>query len=257
MAKRNRSTLKHFFQKGSLPTEHHFGDLIDSTLNMVDEGFDKSPEHGLEISPIGNHKGLISFFRNIDPKTPIWSIRFDPNDAKLVIVNEAQRHILTLDPQGKIGIGQPNPEWQLDVDGVLATKGRIGAYAQGSVPANGQWHRITEELSGCHAFEVMAGVGKKRTGNYALMHAFAVNTYNPTGWFFNFLNLKKRIRYDQAYYRTLGNKLKLRWTGQQRKYFLELRSNSDYGEGIRIRYSLTNLWFDEEMSESWSSPTSP
>ena len=28
----NRETLKNFFRQGSLPTEEHFGDLIDSTL---------------------------------------------------------------------------------------------------------------------------------------------------------------------------------------------------------------------------------
>lgn len=30
-----------------------------------------------------------------------------------------------------------------------------------------------------------------------------------------------------------------------------MKSNSDYGDGVKIRYYLTQLWFDEDMSESW------
>jgi hypothetical protein len=43
MTTRNRDTLKQFFQEGRLPTSDHFGDLIDSMLNMSDEGFRKTP----------------------------------------------------------------------------------------------------------------------------------------------------------------------------------------------------------------------
>ena len=346
MPKRNRGTLKHYFEKGSLPTQDQFQDLVDSMLNMVDEGFDKSPENGLEISSLGNYDGLINFCRNndsnhplwsirydpskakllivnrekksvltLDPdgrvgvntqdpqwqldvegvvsskgrigayeegyvpakengleisslgnydglinfcrnndsNHPLWSIRYDPSKAKLLIVNREKKSVLTLDPDGRVGVNTQDPQWQLDVEGVVSSKGRIGAYEEGYVPANGKWHRITKELSGCQAFEVMAGAGKKKTGRYALMHAFAMNTFNPKGWFFNLFNLKKRIRYHQAYYRSFGNKLKLRWVGENRKYYLEIRSNGDYGEGIRIRYHMTNLWFDEDMSESWLS----
>ena len=252
MAKRNRGTLKHFFRKGAMPSEHQFGDFIDSTLNLIDEGFDKSPENGLEISPQGNQDGLISFCRSNDPTQPIWSVRFDSARAKLFIANVSNQRketILSLDPDGKIGINTQDPQQALDVEGAIRAAGRIGAYREGSVPADGEWHSITEVLTGCHAFEVMAGAGKKLTGNYALMQAVAMNTFNPTGWFFNFLNLKKRIKYHQVYYRSLGNKLKLRWAGEERRYYLQLKANSNYGDGARIRYFITNLWFDEDMSD--------
>ncbi len=48
MAKQTRDTLKQFFSAGKLPTEEHFSDLIDSSLNTLDEGFDKSEEFGFE-----------------------------------------------------------------------------------------------------------------------------------------------------------------------------------------------------------------
>ncbi len=252
MAKRNRDTLKHFFSKGSLPSEDQFHDLIDSAVNQIDEGFDKSPDHGLEITPLGSRDGLISFFRNQDPEKPIWSINYGGTNDGLIFNNQANKTApLTLGSDGKVGIDNRLPKWSLDVNGVVAAKGRIGVYKQGLVPADGKWHDLTDELSGVHAFEIIAGAGKKKTGRYALIHAFALNCFNPLGWFFNFLNRKKAIDCRQAYYRSMSDKLKLRWRGDNKKYYLQVKSNSDYGDDVQIRYYLTQLWFDEDMSESW------
>ena len=74
MAKRNRATLRKFFGKGMLPSENHFHDLIDSTVNIVDQGFNKTEETGLEISSLGSHERLISLSRN---DQPVWSIGYD------------------------------------------------------------------------------------------------------------------------------------------------------------------------------------
>ena len=51
MAKQNRETLKRFFSAGKLPSEEHFADLIDSSLNVTDEGFSKSEDFGFEVTP--------------------------------------------------------------------------------------------------------------------------------------------------------------------------------------------------------------
>ena len=77
MGKANRSTLKNFFQRGHMPSERQFADLIDSMLNMVDEGFDKSPEDGLKISQLGENAALISFYHPTDLRRPTWIITCD------------------------------------------------------------------------------------------------------------------------------------------------------------------------------------
>lgn len=258
MAKKNRSTLKRYFREGALPTADQFGDLIDSALNTIDEGFDKSPENGFEIALVGEHEKLISFFKNSAAKEAVWTISYDKGQDRLHISKPGDTServpVLLLDPAGKVGINNKTPQWTLDVGGVVSAHGRIGANTaeQKSVPADGRWHTITELLSGCQALEVMAGVGHKGTGKYALMQAVAMNTFNPYGWFFNLFGMKNRIRYHQAYYLSRSNKLKLRWYGKGRNYQLQLRSNCDYGTGIRIRYYITKLWFDAEMRDSWT-----
>ncbi len=256
MAKKNRNTLKRYFGKGKLPTEDHFADLIDSSLNMLDEGFERSPKNGVEISLIGQHTRLISFFKSVANRHATWTIKFNHETNRLSLAqvgdDDTDTPVLSLDKAGQVGVNKAAPEYTLDVAGVIGAHGRIGANPDGrkTVPADGQWHDITDTLSGCHAIEVMAGVGSRGTGRYALMKAVAMNAYNPSGFFFNFLNLKKRIHYQQSYYLSRINRIKLRWHTVDNGYRLQLRTNCDFGEGIHVRFYLTELWFDEEMNES-------
>jgi hypothetical protein len=256
MAKKNRSTLKRYFSEGALPTADQFADLIDSALNTVDEGFNKSPEQGFEISLIGDHDKLISFFRNTASRQAVWLISYDKDTDRLRFVKPGREEappVMVLDPRGRVGVNTERPQWDLDVSGVVASAGRIGTNPgpNKSVPADGDWHDITPSLSGCQGFEVMAGVGHKGTGKYALMQAVALNAFNPSGLLFNLFRRKNHIRVTQAYYLSRDQRIKLRWYGKAQDYRLQMRTSCDYGEGIRIRFYLTRLWFDSAMQGSW------
>jgi hypothetical protein len=240
MAKRPRNILKNFFKKGRLPSEENFSDLVDSTLNIVDDGLDKTVEHGLKLSAIGESRRLISFYNDIQDQKPVWSVHLDEKNKDILINNEADRTVLS--------VGFNN--YGLSLKGVLECSGRKGIYKDNMAPADGKWHPIISGLSGCNGFEIAAGAGKKKSGKYVLMHAVALNAYNPQGWFFNLFNLKKRIKYHMSYYRFFGTRLKLRWTGNKDSYSLELKSCSNYGEKIYIKYHITQLWFDPFMKKS-------
>ncbi len=254
MAKKNRGTLKRYFDEGSLPSADQFGDLIDSSLNIIEEGFDKTALDGFKISLIGDHQRLISFYRSGDPNNPVWTFEYDEERDRLMIVNPRlageSAAAITIDAQGRVGVDKTDPQSELDVGGVIAAEGRLGANPGGitTVPADGQWHDVTDELEGCHAIEIMAGVGSPGTGRYAMLRAVALNAYNPRGWLFNLFNLKKRIRTQQAYFLSRGNRIKLRWqSGEKDGYTLQMRTACGYGEGINIRFYLTDLWVDHKM----------
>lgn len=305
MAKQTRATLKNFFRAGQLPTADHFSDLVDSNLNLVDEGFGKSPENGVQISTLGSERALLSFYTPIDPNKSQWSLAYGEDTEEGVDIGAAGRTrkrlvfgarqgakcepVMTLDPQGNIGVGTVNPQCELDVSGVVRSAGRMGAfqplreedrnaprpenkkasawervagffqkgkkqeteprgYEPSPVPADGNWHDITGWLSGCQAFEVMAGTsGKAGQGRYALLHAFALNAFNPARGWLDFLWPKNKIHAHEAYYNNRCDRLQLRWDGTHDKdarYRLLIRSRCAYEGGPGIQYSVTRLWFD-------------
>jgi len=269
MTQRNRKTLSGYFSEGQLPTQNEFGELIDSMVNVVDDGFDKSPEDGLKLAQLKPGSKLVSFYEEITVGKPLWSIAFTmPGNASsatsyknlnifyasntsggLTLAN-MNGNETPLEQSGKgtirVGINQNSPQHELDVNGVIVADGRIGREEkkERSVLADGNWHRISDELDGCQAFEVMAGVGKKNSGKYALLHAFALNTFNTK---------KNSITRHQAHFMSKCDQIELRWTGDTHKYTLEMRTRCAYfevddDEKIYVRYFITNLWFDPTMA---------
>jgi hypothetical protein len=266
----SRKNLKNKFTEGSLPTEKDFADLIDSTLNLADDCLQRSEEFGVEVSARGAARLLLSFFRSPESDEPDWSVASDHKSGALRFVagtpnplqgppKPAETGVLTLASQegGRVGIGTAAPEFALDVAGFVRSKGRIGdgGIFKGKVPADGSWHEITEDLKGCNAFEVMAGVGgSSEQGRYSLLHAYSLNANNPTGFFRNFFNRKNRIRCDYSWYGSRRDKLKLRWSPRGIFYRLQIKSNTDFGQGVSIQFSLTRLWLDTSMDRCSVAP---
>ncbi len=276
----NRDTLKQFFEEGRRPTGNHFRDLIDSTLNMSDEGFRKTADHGFEIT---GDEALLSFYReqnNGDDK-PIWSVNFGGDRNQLLLRTGDGRGpdepppVLSLDlhqpldndlaqnpklpPECRVGIGIAQPQAALDVFGVIASHGRRGLMHQRTpegkpLLANGQWHALTGPLRGCQALEITAGVGLPDQGRFALVHAIAMNTYNPMpGWLSWLSRLSRRnpIRCQHAWYGQRCDRLELRWAGSSGRhghYHLEIRTQCDYGADRVIQASVSALWHDPHMS---------
>lgn len=273
MTKRNRNTLAGNFADGEMPTQEAFADLIDSMVNIVDDGFDKSPQDGLKLAQLNNHSKLVSFYDEITVKEALWSISFtmsgydsdagrkslnfscggDDKNAGLTLASAPQAADAEDESTQpiRVGINKNSPDYELDVNGVIAADGRIGRAGkkEKQVRADGNWHPIITGLDGCQAFEIMAGVGKKRSGRYALLHAYALNTFNASpGWF----SWKRgKIVSHQAHYSSRCDQIDLRWTGKTNDYSLEMRTRCNFeqnpDEQIYIRYYITRLWFDPFM----------
>lgn len=245
-----------------MPSEVAFADLIDSTLNLIDDGFEKTVEDGLKVSQLGDGK-LMSFYQNMSTLSSMWFVGIDKATANLSFGNPINPHVLTLrsiDPADSgsasaakmgVGINTAAPRFELDVAGTIASHGRVGQRGEFAVPADGNWHDITEMLTGCQAFEVVAGVGgKDADGKFALMHAFALNTYNTKG----------HITYHQSHYGAKCNRLELRWQNGENtenfEYKLQLRVEAAYGDKIWVNYHMTRLWHDPLMYGSEKEPES-
>ncbi len=276
MPSRNRETLRNYFAEGELPTSDHFTDLIDSMLNMSDEGFSKSADNGVEVSTPVNHDALLSFFRDQASKDARWSIGYGGDadelhfNAQSVLASQGTPPVLALhrgpppadaaaaegEPRSRVGINTATPRHALEVAGIVGSTGRAGTcpLPEGKAPrADGEWHALTEPLSGCQAFEVVAGVGRPGFGRYAMMQAVALNAHQPPRGWFDWLTGRNRIRAQHAWYGKRCDRLELGWIdepGQSGKYRLCIRTRCNYEADVIIQAHLTRLWFDPMMDGS-------
>ena len=259
MTTRNRETLRGFFSAGMLPTQDHFGDLIESMLNMDDEGFRKSEKNGVEISTPAGYDALMSFYRDQNKHTALWSVAYGGKHEQLVFHSASvtaaadTAPVLALDARNRVGIGTDDPQQKLDVAGVIACDGRIGRAPARQAMADGEWHNLTDPLRGCQAFEVMAGAGRPNGGRFALLHATALNAYNPGFSWVDLFGVRRRIRQQSMWYGRRCDQLELRWSGvgrHDKRYTLQVRSKCDYGSNVPIRATLTSLWQDENPPET-------
>lgn len=241
MALLSRRTLKNFFRRGSFPTEVNFSDLIDSTINKLDDGFAKTPEDGLSLSPQGSSRKLLSFFENLRDKSPAWyfTLSQDKRAKGLSFEDGDGASALFLKKGGAVGIGTIFPAHELDVNGLVGMKGRIGTYKTGIVSADGQWHTILAELDDLQAFEIMAVArGDKGRGKYAILHAIALSAFGKS---------RGCIRKSSAYYGWFWNRLKMRWVGDVHNYQLQIKTASHYGldesnKPRKIQFRIAKLW---------------
>jgi hypothetical protein len=243
MAILNRITLKNFFRKGSVPTETNFADLIDSSINIVEDGIGRSVEDGFRIAPMGYSKRLLSFYENSQKSNPDWFISLNDGNSKGLSFHQTDNdYRLVLKNGGNIGIGISNPTSKLEVKGCIGMDARKGTFVEGQVPGDAKWHDIIAELDEIHAFEVMAQIsGKKGSGRYAIAHAFALATVG------GYLS-KWSIRKTAANYGGFLNQLQFRWTGSVNNYALQVRTRRHYGlndqnaEPYQIKFHVTKLW---------------
>ena len=246
-----REELKKFFRNGNLPSEQHFTYLIESMVNKEDDGFCKDESNGLHLSASGAAGRLITFYTGIDEMYPLFYVDKGSQELRGLQLHyaggpedmKADENSFFLQEGGRLGIGKHAAErLKLDVKGSVGMEGRMGTFRQKpgdcTVRADGKWYPILEGLDRCQAFEVMARTGVSGSGRFAMMHAIALSAYGHS---------RGRIRRTCARNGLFWNKLKLRWRGSTHNYALELRSNSNFGTGVMIHYSITRLWDDEEV----------
>lgn len=224
MAIRDKRTLKAFFKKGARPTEGNFSDLIDSMYNKLDDDILSSEEE--ETASNTSH-----FAKIINEKENGLSfINMITNDP-----------VISFKPDGHVGIGIVAPLYKLHVQGTIAAESRVGTYRDAKVApekvlANGKWQKIITGLDGLNAFEIVASAkGVKGKGNYALLHATALSAYG---------NSKSSINQHSARYKGCFANIELKWTGKLNSYNLEIRTTYDFGPGVKINFSITQLISD-------------
>ncbi|WP_297338265.1 adhesin [Algoriphagus sp.] len=238
----DREQLKKYFRSGMLPSEIHFAILIDSMFNKVDDGINKGEQEGLMIFPSGDEEVLLSFYDSLKEKKASWVLVNGKGETKGIILKERGKENPTIFFQkgGNVGIGTAQPSQKLEVNGLIASQGRVGIYRKGQIPADGKWHDVLTNLTGAQGFEIVAHAGRKQKGRYALLHATALSTFG---------NSKPKISKTCAYYGFWWNKINCRWTGDTFDYKLQMRTGSNYGGDSKITFRISKLWDDDFLDQ--------
>ena len=239
MAKANRETLKGYFSNGKMPTGSQFGDLVDSMLNIVDDGMNRTGGNGLQLSPLEENSPVLEFYSGILDDKPLWEIRVDrKREALELSIGGDDIPLLTLFPDRKISLNG-----DVEVSGTVSAAGFLGNYRCGEVLADGKWYDVTDEdganPSGCRAYRIVAGCGRKGKGKYALTEATAIQCYGE----------HKKVYYRQSWFGMHFNRLKFRWHQEGKAWRLQMRSRCNYGKEAVIRFRITELWQDYYMGE--------
>lgn len=91
--RRNRSVLKSYFQKGDVPTEQQFAELIDSVSNIVEDGQVMRTPSGWAFFP-GQAGHLDIGLYTEEPLTevdiPAWTLAITP-EKKLTVRNAKEK----------------------------------------------------------------------------------------------------------------------------------------------------------------------
>ena len=244
MAQKNKETLKNYFKKGGFVTEKQFIDLVDSSMNVVDDGISIKPKDGLRLNPIGIFSKIMSFFKKKSQKEADFSLNLNHNNSDgLSINNSNDESILKIKGNGYIGVNTDTPTYSLHVNGSLGVNSRIGTYRSGVVSADGRWHKIVSNLDGINAFEVIAQVsGKLNSGNYCISHAIALSTFGG-----KMSSHSIRVSSAKWGWFSFRNKIRFRWTGTLHNYHLELRTAKNWGRNpetddfYKIKFNVTKI----------------
>jgi hypothetical protein len=87
----------------------------------------------------------------------------------------------------------------------------------------------------------MAYAGVKGKGKYALLHATAISTFGKS---------RSKISKTCAYYGFWWNKITLRWIGETKDFRLQIKTKSNFGEGVKIHFKITKLWDNSFLEEN-------
>ncbi|WP_294592926.1 hypothetical protein [uncultured Bacteroides sp.] len=231
MAKTNRRTLKEYFGKGKKPDSGQFADLIDSMLNIVDDGFNKSAERGLQLSPLDDEGAVMEIRRNILDNEPAWIVALGKGGELNIHRGLDEEPSVSLFQDGRIVLGTKD-KIELEINGTVRADSFTGNYLKGKVPANGQWQNIGELEYGCMGYQIEAACGLKGKGRYALAEATAIHCFGK----------HPSIRSSHSWFGSRFNRIQFRWYSEGLNCRLQVRTRSDYGEDVWVYYCIKRLF---------------
>lgn len=216
MDRKDRKTLKSYFQKGDVPTEGQFAELIDSVPNIEEDGQVERTDKGWAFRPKSD--GSLSLTLHTTKGEPAtWTIHA-AGDGNLYIRNRQGEVVMEL-AQDKT----------VTLHGKLVTDGtpKPGPQPHGYVEAQADksWTDIAEVThggEGNRVYTVIAMFRDDDLGVCKLTRATAICLDSISQW----------IESPKRHWWGWSGRVKLRWLNQDGKSLLQVRSRRNHPSGI-------------------------
>ena len=216
MDRKDRHTLKSYFQKGDVPTEEQFAELIDSVPNIVDDGEAVRTEDGWALYPRKGGKMGVGL-HDAAGEPAAWKLTLT-SDKGLAIKNEAGEALLELKQDKNIvlhasvqqegGGDEPEPDPQ---DYLV-------------IEADKKWatlKEITDIKESSRVYTVMALYRDREFGICKLTRAIAICLNNVEQW----------VESPRKHWWGWSGYIRLRWQADRDKTYLQIRSTSNSYSG--------------------------
>lgn len=254
MPAQSREQLKKYFRNGALVREEYFADLIDSTVNKISDKVEPTSDSGLGLAPSDTGKRYLSFFRDaVSEKnnTPSFIVHAVGNQQEMLSIGipatkkEELKSVMAFKTvtnsmgvtNARIGINTINPLCDLEVNGSIGMRNRIGRYYDSTidynqVKADGHWHKILTNLSGFTSFEIISAVNEP-DGKYAMYYTVLTIAKESN----------KRISAINQQYKWWWQRLQMRCVVERKGvYGIEIRTAVKYNGSPIIYNRITRLW---------------
>ena len=200
MDRKDRHTLKSYFQKGDVPTEEQFAELIDSVPNIVDDGEAVRTEDGWALYPRKGGKLTLTSDKGL-------AIKNEAGEA-LLELKQDKNIVLHASVQQEGGGDEPEPDPQ---DYLV-------------IEADKKWatlKEITDIKESSRVYTVMALYRDREFGICKLTRAIAICLNNVEQW----VESPRKHRWGWSGY------IRLRWQADRDKTYLQIRSTSNSYSG--------------------------
>ncbi len=235
---KNRGELKEYFKSGKVPTEAEFAELIDSVVNIDDDGVVmRTKQDGIVLYPEQEDSALASFFDvNMDAK-PAKDASFRPPSWTLSI--GAKRELILKDERGSVLLSiEQNRVASLYGSGNVEHEEKKSEEENvfSQIPSDGGWHDlpVTDGLrvipAGYRIYTIFA-VRRCHGREYDRMLEAVVGHSN---------GLFCQLSSSQKHWYGWCGPIRLRWKMKNGRLFLQMRGRRR--EGSEIHYRVVTKW---------------
>lgn len=225
MERRDRKTLKSYFQRGDVPTEEQFAELIDSVPNIVEDGQAVCTEKGWAFHPKAGGKMCVTL-HEAEGKPAVWTLELTP-DKGLAIANGAGETLLELKQEKKIILHASVEQEEGGTEPVPAPQD----YRE--VKADKRWTdlvEIADMKEGSRVYTVIALYRDKDLGVCKLTRATAICLNS----------VEQRVESLRRHWWGWSGRIRLRWQEKDGKTCLQIRSTrNSYSGRIYCRVTET------------------